>query len=103
MKVYNFGKTEFSSNVWIGGASPRTFKDPRSVHLMPKGNNRVTIVVYNSTGTTEYGRITTPNFEYDTNFPIGHISQGRLCRIRLYVARYLNPVTLNGGQVYYNG
>lgn len=96
-KVYNF-TAEFSNNVWIkGGAS---FNKPLSVHLGVSGQANVDIEVYR--GSTKVGTVTTTLFQGAVNFPISHLTKsGGSYRIKLVNRRYLRPVVVTNGQVYY--
>lgn len=98
-KVYNF-TAEFSDFVWIGGGTGRSFNKPLSVVLGLSGQANVDIEVYK--GSTKVGTVTTTLFQGAVNFPIGHLtSSGGLYRIRLSNRRYLRPVKVTSGSVYY--
>lgn len=98
-KVYNFGKTTFSNNIWIKGGG--TFYNPLSVHLNPKGKINVTIQVYTSNNTLA-GTMSTGNFSGSVNFPIGHLTGNGMYKIRLVNGKQNTVVELTRGQVYYS-
>lgn len=98
-RVYNF-TANFSNNVWIGGGTGTSFNKPLSVMLDVDGQADVDIVVYK--GSTKVGTVTTGLFQLGVNFPIGHLtSSGGLYKIRLVNRRYLKPVVVKHGQLYY--
>jgi len=50
-KIYDFGRTEFLSNIWVGG-STRSFYNPRTIIVEPRYKFKsMHIRLYNSSGT----------------------------------------------------
>ena len=100
-KVYDFkGATSFSTSIWVGGSSGINFTEPLSVHLDPKRKSNIRIEVYKS---SKVGSVNTGTFETATNFPIDHLTDSGLYKIKLVNLDPEFSAELTGGQVYYNG
>lgn len=96
-RVYNF-TADFNDNVWINGGT--SYNKPLSVMLGISGKANVDIVVYK--GNTKVGSVTTGLFEGAINFPISHLTKsGGFYKIQLDNRRYLKPVVVTNGQLYY--
>jgi len=96
--IFNFGKTQFLSNIWIGGSSGRSFYNPRTILIEPTYKFKsMYIELYNSSGTrvrvTEIG-----NFYGGVHVPLvtSGMSNG-FYKIRLVNGYY------DGGSIYLKG
>lgn len=101
--IYDFPRTTFRNNIWIGGSSSTTFFNPSTLIMYSTSQSANSITVNAYTGGSKAGSIYIPGgWEGGTSIPLSHYARGKHYSIELVNELPSYTAVFDKGELWYN-